>query len=66
MSSSYPYAQSHDVIRGMPSEGRSRESIIAELTDVARRPLPEPVNELDHPKIPGVVGVWTADDLVLK
>jgi len=29
MSSSYPYAQTHDVIRGMPSEGRSRDSIIA-------------------------------------
>ena len=36
MSSSYPYAQTHDVIRGMPSEGRSRDSIIAELTDFAR------------------------------
>ena len=33
--SSYPYAQTHDVIRGMPSEGRSRESIIAELTGFA-------------------------------
>src|SRR3954447_1576722 len=37
MSSSYPYAQTHDVIRGMPSEGRSRDSIIAELTDFAQR-----------------------------
>ena len=37
MSSSYPYAQTHDVIRGMPSEGRSRDSIIAELTDFAAR-----------------------------
>src|SRR4029079_16721720 len=37
MSSSYPYAETHDVIRGMPSEGRSRDSIIAELTDFARR-----------------------------
>ena len=35
MSSAYPYAQTHDVIRGMPSEGRSRDSIIAELTDIA-------------------------------
>ena len=31
MSSSYPYATTHDVLRGMPSEGRSRDSIIAEL-----------------------------------
>jgi sphinganine-1-phosphate aldolase len=37
MSSSYPYAQTHDVIRGLPSEGRSRDSIIAELTDFAQR-----------------------------
>ena len=37
MSSTYPYAETHDVIRGMPSEGRSRDSIIAELTDLARR-----------------------------
>jgi len=36
MSSSYPYAQTHDVIRGMPSEGRSRPSIIEELVDFAR------------------------------
>ncbi|MDX6527609.1 MAG: sphinganine-phosphate aldolase [Gaiellales bacterium] len=34
-SSTYPYAETHDVIRGMPSEGRSRESIIAELTGFA-------------------------------
>src|SRR6202795_2855793 len=31
MSSSYPYATTHDVLRGMPSEGRSRDSITAEL-----------------------------------
>src|SRR5882672_5634038 len=31
MSSSYPYATTYDVLRGMPSEGRSRDSIIAEL-----------------------------------
>src|SRR2546430_6438473 len=31
MSSSYPYATTHDVLRGMPSEGRARDSIIAEL-----------------------------------
>jgi len=36
MSSSYPYAASHDVLRGMPSEGRSRESILAELEGFAR------------------------------
>src|SRR5947199_5042450 len=36
MSSAYPYAQTHDVIRGMPSEGRSRPSIIEELVDFAR------------------------------
>src|SRR5919201_4992761 len=35
MSSSYPYAQTHDVIRGMPSEGRSRPSILRELEDLA-------------------------------
>src|SRR4051794_27354354 len=37
MSSSYPYAQTHDVIRGLPSEGRSRASILEELTDLAQR-----------------------------
>jgi sphinganine-1-phosphate aldolase len=36
MSSSYPYATTHDVLRGMPSEGRSRDSIIAELEEFAR------------------------------
>jgi sphinganine-1-phosphate aldolase len=36
MSSSYPYATTHDVLRGMPSEGRSRDSIIAELEAFAR------------------------------
>jgi sphinganine-1-phosphate aldolase len=35
MSSSYPYATTHDVLRGMPSEGRSRDSIIAELEELA-------------------------------
>jgi sphinganine-1-phosphate aldolase len=35
MSSAYPYAQTHDVIRGMPSEGRARESIVDELTQLA-------------------------------
>jgi sphinganine-1-phosphate aldolase len=35
MSSAYPYATTHDVLRGMPSEGRSRESIIAELAGFA-------------------------------
>ena len=30
-----PTPQTHDVIRGMPSEGRSRESILAELADFA-------------------------------
>src|SRR6476661_7882928 len=34
-SSAYPYAETHDVIRGMPSEGRSRESILAELGEFA-------------------------------
>jgi glutamate/tyrosine decarboxylase-like PLP-dependent enzyme len=35
MSSSYPYATTYDVLRGMPSEGRSRDSIIAELEGFA-------------------------------
>jgi glutamate/tyrosine decarboxylase-like PLP-dependent enzyme len=35
MSSSYPYATSHNVLRGMPSEGRARDSIIAELEELA-------------------------------
>ncbi len=35
MSSTYPYANTHDVIRGMPSEGRSRASILQELADLA-------------------------------
>ncbi len=35
MSSAYPYANTHDVLRGMPSEGRSRDSIIAELAGFA-------------------------------
>jgi glutamate/tyrosine decarboxylase-like PLP-dependent enzyme len=37
MSSSHPYAQTHDVIRGLPSEGRSRSSILEELQELARR-----------------------------
>jgi glutamate/tyrosine decarboxylase-like PLP-dependent enzyme len=36
MSSAYPYAERFDVLRGLPSEGRARESIVAELTDIAR------------------------------
>ncbi len=36
MSSSYPYATTHDVVRGMPSEGRSRASILQELEGFAR------------------------------
>jgi len=36
MSSSYPYAQTHDVIRGMPSEGRARASILQDLEGFAR------------------------------
>src|SRR5215475_8806368 len=35
MSSSYPYATTHDVIRGMPSEGRARSSILKELEGFA-------------------------------
>jgi glutamate/tyrosine decarboxylase-like PLP-dependent enzyme len=35
MSSAYPYAQTHDVIRGMPSEGRARSSILQELDGFA-------------------------------
>ncbi len=35
MSSSYPYATTHEVLRGMPPNGRSRESIIAELQGFA-------------------------------
>ncbi len=36
MSSSYPYATTHDVIRGLPSEGRSRASILQELEGFAK------------------------------
>jgi len=36
MSSSYPYATTHDVIRGMPSEGRARASILQELEGFAK------------------------------
>ena len=36
MSSSYPYATTHDVIRGLPSEGRSRVSILAAITRLRR------------------------------
>jgi glutamate/tyrosine decarboxylase-like PLP-dependent enzyme len=35
MSSSYPYAVTHDVLRGMPSEGRARTSILTELAELA-------------------------------
>jgi glutamate/tyrosine decarboxylase-like PLP-dependent enzyme len=35
MSSAYPYATTHDVIRGLPSEGRSRVSILQELEGFA-------------------------------
>jgi sphinganine-1-phosphate aldolase len=35
MSSAYPYATTHDVIRGMPSEGRARASILQELEGFA-------------------------------
>ncbi len=35
MSSAYPYATTHDVLRGMPSEGRARTSILEELTQLA-------------------------------
>src|SRR5262245_750625 len=35
MSSAYPYATTHDVIRGMPSEGRARPSILQELEGFA-------------------------------
>jgi len=35
MSRTYPYAETHGVNRGMPSEGRSRESIVNELSEIA-------------------------------
>ena len=35
MSSAYPYANTHDVLRGMPSEGRARASILQELEGFA-------------------------------
>ncbi len=35
MSRTYPYAETYPVNRGMPSEGRSRESIVAELGAIA-------------------------------
>jgi len=35
MSSAYPYATTHDVIRGLPSEGRARASILQELEGFA-------------------------------
>ena len=35
MTSSYPYSTTHDVLRGMPSEGRSRASILQELEQFA-------------------------------
>ena len=31
----YPYAERYDVIRGLPSEGRPREAILAELREMA-------------------------------
>jgi sphinganine-1-phosphate aldolase len=34
--SSYPYASKYPVLRGMPSEGRSREAIMSELRDMAQ------------------------------
>jgi sphinganine-1-phosphate aldolase len=37
MSSAYPYATTHDVIRGLPSEGRARASILQELEGFARQ-----------------------------
>lgn len=33
--SSYPYSQTYDVLRGMPSEGRSRETILEELRTIS-------------------------------
>ena len=33
MSSSYPYATTHDVVRGMPSEGRARDSSVGDLPE---------------------------------
>src|SRR3954452_3791030 len=36
MSSSYPYAETHDVIRGLQSEGRARASILQELEGFAQ------------------------------
>jgi len=35
MSSVYPYTDRYDVLRGMPSEGRSREAIVSELSQLA-------------------------------
>jgi len=35
MSRTYPYAETHGVNRGMPSEGRSRDSIVKELSEIA-------------------------------
>src|SRR6478672_13943174 len=36
MSTAYPYATTHDVLRGLPSEGRARASILQELEDFAK------------------------------
>ena len=33
--SDYPYADRFPVLRGMPSEGRDRKAIIAELREIA-------------------------------
>ena len=31
----YPYAERYDVVRGLPSEGRPRDAILAELREMA-------------------------------
>ena len=36
MSSTYPYTERFDVVRGMPSEGRSRRAILDDLATMAR------------------------------
>ncbi len=35
MNRTYPYAETYGVVRGMPSQGRSRQSIVDELTEIA-------------------------------
>ena len=37
MSSSYPYAEMYPVLRGLPTEGRSRAELLRELADMAER-----------------------------